>query len=66
LLSKLYDLGVIDKKSSLAKAERLAAAAFARRRLPVTMVTFLSDGIGGRELVRYGEASRHGVSLLKS
>jgi len=38
LLSKLYDLGVIDKKSSLAKAERLAAAAFARRRLPVTMV----------------------------
>lgn len=38
LLERLYDLGVVDTKKSLAKAEQLSAAALARRRLPVVMV----------------------------
>uniref|UniRef100_A0A7S1U2R4 U3 small nucleolar ribonucleoprotein protein IMP3 n=1 Tax=Phaeomonas parva TaxID=124430 RepID=A0A7S1U2R4_9STRA len=38
LLGKLYELGVIDTKKSLEKAERISAAAFCRRRLPVVMV----------------------------
>ncbi len=38
LLTKLYGLGLISSDSSLAKAEKLTASAFCRRRLPVVMV----------------------------
>lgn len=38
LLDKLYAMGIIDSATSLAKAEHIAASAFARRRLPVVMV----------------------------
>jgi U3 small nucleolar ribonucleoprotein protein IMP3 len=38
LLDKLYNMGITDKKSSLAAAEKLAVSAFCRRRLPVVMV----------------------------
>eukprot|EP00939_MAST-03C_sp_MAST-3C-sp1_P001921 g1921.t1 len=38
LLQKLFDMGVIPTKKSLALCERLAVSAFCRRRLPVIMV----------------------------
>lgn len=38
LLDKLYKMGLITSKTSLSKAEKMAASAFARRRLPVVMV----------------------------
>eukprot|EP01138_Halocafeteria_seosinensis_P001989 gb/GECG01002037.1/.p1 GENE.gb/GECG01002037.1/~~gb/GECG01002037.1/.p1 ORF type:complete len:161 (+),score=17.86 gb/GECG01002037.1/:1-483(+) len=38
LLDKLYKMGLITTTSSLSKAEKLPASAFARRRLPVVMV----------------------------
>ena len=38
LLDKLYNMGIIDKKSSLSSAEKLAVSAFCRRRLPVVIV----------------------------
>eukprot|EP00940_MAST-03C_sp_MAST-3C-sp2_P000969 g969.t1 len=38
LIQKLFDLGVIPTKKSLALCERLAVSAFCRRRLPVVMV----------------------------
>jgi U3 small nucleolar ribonucleoprotein protein IMP3 len=38
LLTKIYNLGLIDKASSLQKAEDMTASRFCRRRLPVIMV----------------------------
>lgn len=38
LLTKLNDMGLIDTKSSLQKAEDISASALCRRRLPVVMV----------------------------
>ncbi len=38
LLRKLSDLGVIDRATSLEKAEKISVSAFCRRRLPVVMV----------------------------
>lgn len=38
LLDRLFNMGVIDTASSLAKAAALPASAFARRRLPVVLV----------------------------
>ena len=38
LLTKLYNMGLVPVASSLAAAERIAASAFCRRRLPVVMV----------------------------
>ncbi|CAM9299808.1 unnamed protein product [Phaeothamnion confervicola] len=38
LLRKLHDMALIDTDRSLAKAERMTASAFCRRRLPVVMV----------------------------
>ena len=38
LLDKLFNMGVLNDKSSLHKAENLTVAAFCRRRLPVVMV----------------------------
>ena len=38
LLNKLYDMGVIQTKKSLLKAEKVTVSAFCRRRLPVVMV----------------------------
>ena len=38
LLTKLYNLGVIDGKGSLEKADRVSVSGFCRRRLPVVMV----------------------------
>lgn len=38
LLTKLFDMGIIDKSSSLKKAEDITASQFCRRRLPVIMV----------------------------
>jgi len=38
LLTKLYNIGVIDTTKSLQKAEEISAAAICRRRLPVIMV----------------------------
>lgn len=38
LLEKLYDLGVINTKKSLQKADEITASAICRRRLPVIMV----------------------------
>jgi U3 small nucleolar ribonucleoprotein protein IMP3 len=38
LLTKIYNIGLIDKASSLQKAEDLTATQFCRRRLPVLMV----------------------------
>jgi U3 small nucleolar ribonucleoprotein protein IMP3 len=38
LLDKLYNLGVINTKSSLSQCDALTASAFCRRRLPVVMV----------------------------
>eukprot|EP01113_Clastostelium_recurvatum_P050882 TRINITY_DN9751_c0_g1_i1.p1 TRINITY_DN9751_c0_g1~~TRINITY_DN9751_c0_g1_i1.p1 ORF type:complete len:203 (+),score=20.07 TRINITY_DN9751_c0_g1_i1:58-609(+) len=38
LLNKLYDMGLISSKSSLALTEKIPASAFCRRRLPVVLV----------------------------
>ena len=38
LLTKLYDMGLIDTKKSLQKAQDITASALCRRRLPVIMV----------------------------
>lgn len=38
LLTKLFNMGIIDKASSLKKAEDVSASQFCRRRLPVIMV----------------------------
>ena len=38
LLDKLYNMGILNDKSSLHKAEGLTVAAICRRRLPVVMV----------------------------
>ena len=38
LLTKLYDLGVIDSKSSLEKGEKISVSSFCRRRIPVVLV----------------------------
>ena len=38
LVTKLYNLGVIDGKGSLEKADRVSVSGFCRRRLPVVMV----------------------------
>lgn len=38
LLDKLFVMGVINNKRSLVQVEKLASAAFARRRLPVVLV----------------------------
>ena len=38
MLQKLYNMGVINKTSSLSAIEKLAVSAFCRRRLPVVMV----------------------------
>merc|ERR1712226_48207 len=38
LLTKLYDLGIIDTDKSLEKADKLSASAICRRRLPILMV----------------------------
>jgi U3 small nucleolar ribonucleoprotein protein IMP3 len=41
LLTKLYDMGYIDTKSSLRKAETISVSQLCRRRLPVVMVARL-------------------------
>jgi len=38
LLTKLYNLGVIDADQSLAKADQITVSSFCRRRLPVVMM----------------------------
>ena len=38
LLDKLFNMGIINTKKSLQKAEEVTASAFCRRRLPVVMV----------------------------
>ena len=38
LLQKLYDMGVVTTKKSLAVCEKIAVSAFCRRRLPVVLV----------------------------
>jgi U3 small nucleolar ribonucleoprotein protein IMP3 len=38
LLQKLFNMGVINKESSLSSIEKLSASSFCRRRLPVVMV----------------------------
>ena len=38
LLQKLYNMGVINKETSLTSIEKLSASSFCRRRLPVVMV----------------------------
>lgn len=38
ILSKLYNMGIVNKTSSLSAIEKLTVSAFCRRRLPVVMV----------------------------
>eukprot|EP00520_Triparma_pacifica_P016078 CAMPEP_0118658118 /NCGR_PEP_ID=MMETSP0785-20121206/14390_1 /TAXON_ID=91992 /ORGANISM="Bolidomonas pacifica, Strain CCMP 1866" /LENGTH=170 /DNA_ID=CAMNT_0006551099 /DNA_START=187 /DNA_END=696 /DNA_ORIENTATION=- len=38
LLDKLYNIGVVDSKSNLEKADKISVSGFCRRRLPVVMV----------------------------
>jgi U3 small nucleolar ribonucleoprotein protein IMP3 len=38
ILQKLYNMGIVNKTSSLSSIEKLAVSAFCRRRLPVVMV----------------------------
>ncbi|KAL7753058.1 U3 small nucleolar ribonucleoprotein imp3 [Sorochytrium milnesiophthora] len=38
LVKKLFDMGVLSKKSSLSECEKLSVSAFCRRRLPIIMV----------------------------
>lgn len=39
LLDKLYDIGLINSKTSLELCEKIAVSAFCRRRLPVILTT---------------------------
>jgi U3 small nucleolar ribonucleoprotein protein IMP3 len=54
LLVKLFQMGVINTASSLAKAEALPASAFARRRLPVALVR-----------LRMSETLKQAVTLIE-
>jgi hypothetical protein len=54
LLTKLYNLGLIPVANSLAAAERIAASAFCRRRLPVVMMR-LKFAESLREAVQFVE-----------
>jgi U3 small nucleolar ribonucleoprotein protein IMP3 len=57
LLTKLYNLGLVPVANSLAAAERIAASAFCRRRLPVVMMR-LKFAESLREAVQFVEQVR--------